>query len=153
MNINCHITAIATKYKYYFYTSILAVCICVCHQHNLLADGWTRPKGTGLITLTSFFQQFNKTTDYGNYDDKEKVFQMQLISFLEYGLTNRITIGGKIILVDNMLTHNNTFYGKRTGQSFGLDMAQVFARFRIFKTKNFVLSLSQSIRISFRYWK
>ena len=146
MNINYLITAFATKYKYYCYTSILSIFIFVFNQHRLLADGWTRQKGTGLITLTSFFQQFNKTTDYGDYDDKEKIFQMQLISFLEYGLTSRITIGGKIILVDNMLTHNNTFYGKRTAQSFGLDMAQVFARFRIFKTKNFTLSFSQSIQ-------
>ena len=146
MNINYLITAFATKYKYYCYTSILSIFIFVFNQHRLLADGWTRQKGTGLITFTGFFQQFNKTADYGDYDEKEKVFQMQLISYLEYGLTNRITIGGKLILVDNMSTHNNKFYGKRTAQSFGLDMAQVFGRFRIFKTQNFVLSLSQTIQ-------
>lgn len=129
-----------------FYVYIFSVLIFVFSAQKSSADGWTRQKGTGLITLSSFFQQFNKTTDYGDYDPNEKVFQMQLISFFEYGLTNRITIGGKVILIDNMSTKNNTFYGTRTGQSFGLDMAQIFGRFRLFKTKYFVLSFSQIVQ-------
>ena len=129
---------------------VVIVCVllfCFSIKISLLkADGFVQKKGEGLFISTIAFQQFNGIDTTGAYDESKKVMQMQFNEYIEYGLTKRITIGGKLIMTDSFLNSKNNWLKKAEHHTFGLDSFSLFTRIRIFQTKHFILSFYQGFQ-------
>ena len=111
-----------------------------------LADGWVQQKGKGLFIGTFAIQQFNGNDLSGQYDKDKKIMQVQYLFYGEYGITNRITLGGKMILTDSFINSKNSWFKKADKQSFAVDNTQIFMRFQIYRNKWLVLSYGSAIQ-------
>ena len=152
---NIKIVKLLTLFCFYF----------LIFHHNAKADAWTQKKQSLLLITTMNILSFNSTTSLGTFNPKQRVLQAQYILYGEYGLTDGITFGGKIIANDNFLSKNNSFFYKSTHRSFGLDGGQIFGRFKIYQNNFFVISVSQLIQspsvykdneasyFSIKYWQ
>ena len=129
---------------YLLFVLSLLYCLCICN--NAKSDAWVLKKYEGLFIATINIQSFNSTTTIGEFDKNKRVLQTQYILYSEYGLTNNFTFGGKIIANDNFFTKNNSFFGKPTDRSFGLDGASVFGRYCLYQNNVMVLSVSHTIQ-------
>lgn len=131
---------------FYILFFLLLIVKFVFFQNISLADGWVQPKGKGLLTGTFALQQFNGTDETGNYDKNRKIMQSQYLFYGEYGITNRITLGGKMILTDSMLNSKNSWLHKADKHSFALDSSQIFMRLKIYQNEWFVLSYGSAFQ-------
>ena len=115
-------------------------------QQYAFCDGWTQEKGRGLLIFALNTSLFNGINSLGEFDESKKVLQLQPILYGEYGLMDRFTLGGKVITNYNLFSHNNSFLGRRTEHSIGLNSSSVFGRLRLFKSQYFVFSISGEIQ-------
>ena len=125
------------KYITVFISFHLSVIIIFFKTAN--ADGWLQKKGHGLFISSFSLQSFyGKNTDNNEFDKNKSVLQSVLNLYGEYGLTNRITIGTKIIGINNDIYNRRNFLSKTDGNSIGVDTMNVFARFGIIRNNDII---------------
>ena len=137
-DINLKNTNTIFRKKYYKRLSVIALLIAVLLNGNSFADGWIQPKGHGIL-ITSFETRiFRGLNSLNEYTDDVKYTQSVVNLYSEYGLTNRLTIVGKIIAVDSMLMKDKYFLGKVEKQSFGIDTLEVKTKIGIIKSNRYI---------------
>ena len=116
-------------YKRLFCKTLCLILFVDIFFSNLsFADGWVQNKGNGIIIPTISFQSFYGIDNTGNFDKNKRIFQNIFNLYGEYGITSRITLGAKIIAVENFLNKNSNPFSSRKARSFGLDTANIFTR-------------------------
>lgn len=134
-----------TKRLKFFLFIFFLIIVCISKIDDSKADAWTQNKGNGIIIGSIEAKQFNGIDTIGRFDKNKPIHQTVFNVYGEYGITDRFTIGGKIIAVDSMQMQDNTFLSKVKNRSFALDTTQFFTRIRIFKNDFFVLSIVAQI--------
>ena len=126
---------------FFIFTFIHSIC-----EKIAKSDGWTQDKGHGIFIATLGMQSFNNTNSLGQYDKNNKIYQSIFNLYGEYGITNRFTIGGKIIAIDNMIMKDNKFFNKLEKSSAGLDILAFFTRMKIIRNNTIAFSLAFQIQ-------
>ena len=119
----------------------LFICeiLCLLNINNFLysnpatANGWVQNKGEGIIIPSIRFQSFYGIDTVGNFDKNKRIFQNIFQIYGEYGISNRVTLGTKIIAVENFLNKNSSPFSARQARSFGLDTSNIFTRIGIIR--------------------
>ena len=118
------------------------IIFLILFSQKSYSDAWLQKKYHGIIITSIETKQFNSTNPNGSFNDTNKVYQNLFILYGEYGITNRITLGAKIIALDNFLLNGkNIFKDKVEQRHFGLDTSLLFWRLGII-TKNKYITLS-----------
>ena len=94
------------------------------------------PKGMLFLSPYTSFSWHNNPLGDGKYDHKDKVRQMYLGMFMEYGLTDRITIGADTSFIETWKSKNGKIGGKIADNSFALGEINVFGRYNFFQHNN-----------------
>ena len=123
--------------------SILKVCFCFCavfiaNFRIVVADAFLQKRGDGIFIPSFWFQSMN-SLENGKFIDSKKVYQEMLNLYAEYGLTNRITIGAKVIAIaSNIAKVKNFGLGKVGTTDFALDTTQLFTRIGIIRRSDII---------------
>ncbi len=102
------------------------------------AEGWLQPKGQGIFISSFSIQSFYGKNSSNAFDKKTNVLQSVLNLYGEYGLTRRITVGAKVIGVNNDVYHGKNFINNIDSRSFGVDTINVFTRLGIIRHNDIV---------------
>ena len=104
------------------------------------SDAWLQKKNKGLFITTIATQQFNSLSANGTYNHNNKVYQNLLLLYSEYGLTNRLTLGAKVIALDSFLLNGKSMFKNSVkDRTFGLDTADLFLRIGIIRNHKYVV--------------
>ena len=119
-------------------TLCIILFIDIFFANSSFADGWVQNKGNGIIIPTISFQSFYGIDSTGSFDKNKRIFQNIFNLYGEYGISNRITIGAKIIAVENFLNKNSSPFSSRKARSFGLDTSNIFTRIGIIRNNEHI---------------
>ena len=135
------IESVIKKTITYIFFCIIITLFC----KQVIADVWTQKKNEGILIATVEEKTLKGIDDNGIFDKDKTITQNTLNIYGEYGLSKRMTIGGKILIVDSMMTKNNRILDIATERAVALDTSQIFARIGLIKKKHFALSVSTFI--------
>ena len=109
--------------------------------NNASGEAWLMQKHKGMFIFSNEIRTFKAIDETGKYNNNRRFVQDLLNIYMEYGLTNRITLVGKIIAINSMLTSNNAFLGKIKEKSLGIDTFNISLRHGIIRN-NQIIALS-----------
>ena len=125
---------------------LLSAVVFATNQATSRADAWVQKRGEGLAIYSINIQSHNTVNSIGQFDKSRRIQQVQHSIYGEFGLTNRLTIGGKIFATDNMLNRHNSVFSKNIKRSFGLNSGLLFTRLGLIRNSEIVaLSLVTAI--------
>ncbi len=107
----------------------------------MLADAWLQKNGRGVVIPYFGIANMSQTDSKTGGITNDYITQYQYGFYSEYGLHEKITIGGKFFLMQNVLVDNNYFFSRSIDANFGLDFAELFTRGELFSTEKSILSL------------
>jgi hypothetical protein len=122
---------------------LLPFLIIACASHSALAGAWLMPKGDGLaITQLTYFSSDAYWDVAGERTSQDTFKKWEIQPYVEYGLTDKITIGG-------------SGYLQRVGQSgkdnTGVADPEFFLRSRLWYNDREVLSIQPLIKLPSRF--
>ena len=94
------IESVIKKTITYIFFCIIITLFC----KQVIADVWTQKKNEGILIATVEEKTLKGIDDNGIFDKDKTITQNTLNIYGEYGLSKRMTIGGKILIVDSMMT-------------------------------------------------
>ncbi|MEN9781876.1 MAG: hypothetical protein RL208_26 [Pseudomonadota bacterium] len=108
---------------------------------NVFADAWLQKKGRGVAIPYFGIANMSQTDSKTGGITDNYITQYQYGFYSEYGLHEKVTVGGKFFLMQNVLVDSNYFFSRSIDANFGLDFAEFFTRGELFSTERAVISL------------
>ena len=101
----------------------------------LYISAWLQKNGRGVVIPYFGIANMSQTDSKTGGITNDYITQYQYGFYSEYGLHEKITIGGKFFLMQNVLVDNNYFFSRSIDANFGLDFAEFFTRGELFSTE------------------
>lgn len=120
-------------------TSGLAALCAAFFAFSAHAGAWTQPAGKGQVIVTGLYSSadsFYNTT--GSKQSQATYRKFELNPYLEYGLTDRVTLGANLSL-QRASQSNDT--------NWGVGDSEFFARFRVAQLRGFVISMQPLVKL------
>lgn len=129
--------------KFYYFYLILYILI----SEFLYSDAFILKKNDLLVINSLFISRFNETdSKTGGSLENSKVGSFLSILYFEYGLLNRLTIGGKLTTREFFQDSNQDVFTKKTRSSSAVEGFETFGRFLFLDYKYFVFSFYSMIK-------
>jgi hypothetical protein len=116
---------------------------CFLSPHYAHASAWTQAEGNGQIILNGWYYAtdsfYNNSGTETNQDTYRKY---ELNPYIEYGLTDGVTIGANLSL---QRASQDVAGGTRT--NYGIGDTELFARFRLWEEYGFIISAEPLIKL------
>jgi protein XagA len=127
----------------------LATLILLALTSSANAGPWTHAQGKGqFITTASVYEKKRDFNSHGRSIKSDKFRKYELTPLLEYGLTNDLTIGGKVYL-DHLISYSTL--GKR--KETGLADVEALSRYQFYKDNDHVMAFQGMVKIPGPYNK
>jgi hypothetical protein len=108
------------------------------------AGAWTRQAGSGLYIQNASYYFTNKFFDNsGNKKTFSGYGKYELNPYLEYGLSDRLTIGSNIFLQRVSQTTNNI----NNQTNWGIGDSEFFSRLRLWQKNGFIVSAEPMVKL------
>ncbi len=103
------------------------------------AGAWTQPKGHGQLILTALHYSADERFDVdGTEVSQARYSKQELNPYLEYGLTDRVTLGGSTFL---------QHLDDSSDSSSGIGDTELFARWGFYRSERFAFSIQPEIKL------
>ena len=113
------------------------------------AGAWTQPEGSGEAILnTLYFSSDGFWNANGDHSAQPEFTKFELNPYLEYGITQELTLGANLFL--HTLTQENPATS-RDNHNAGLGNSELFARYAFYQSDRSVLSLQPLIALPSAY--
>ena len=107
-------------------------------------EAFPQPKGMLFLNPYFSFSWHNNPLGGGRYNSDDKIRQTYYGIFLEYGLTNNITLGTDTYLSQTWTSKDGKIGGKIDDKSFALEQTLIFGRYSLVNGEHFSLSFYMS---------
>ena len=141
---------------------VIAYILIILLATSRLAYGgaWTQPKGNGLLILNHGYYRASEFINNAGKTQSQALYQKaEWNPYIEYGLTDRLTIGANLFLQyirqqttrsftfqpDPFTTIVTTFKGNQN--NVGIGDSEFFARYRLYQKDGFVLSVEPMYKL------
>lgn len=126
-----------------FFPALCGFVLTATCSDAVLAGAWTQPEGKGLAILNIWYYQANDTFNNSGQEVPQLRYQKDDINpYIEYGLTDAITLGTNL-----SLQHVNQKVSNGEWSNWGLGDSEFFARFKLWQQDNWIVSTEPLIKL------
>lgn len=103
------------------------------------AGAWTQEKGNAQVIVTGLYSSADRFYDTNGRSQSQSTYRkFEINPYMEYGLTERITLGANLSLQRA---------SQGTQSNWGIGDSEFFARYRVAKINGFVFSLQPLVKL------